>query len=199
MATSKNKAISISKFDVDPEGEHLNMIIDCPSDYKFTSLIITAYSALHGIKSAVTANFDGSLAVFGDDSTQPGDHYDIIIALDFNRDTNTKQIPPSIYRVYLKAESTQNNGDDPLEDYAYTSDLRHVYDCMVSDILNQDPCQTLPDSIIRSEVLLQGHLYALKSGNIEVALQYFLKLNDCFGPCPVSDLPYQPSKCGCGK
>ena len=78
MATSKNKAISISKFDVDPEGEHLNMIIDCPSDYKFTSLIITAYSALHGIKSAVTANFDGSLAVFGDDSTQHGDHYDIM-------------------------------------------------------------------------------------------------------------------------
>lgn len=224
MATEQNKAISISKFDVDPEGEYLQLMVDCPADimapdgetvvvpgYHFTTMTITVYNKNYRDQKGHQITYNFSDAVFGEQSEKET-HWAIKIPLTFNMENG--EVIPSMYKLYIAAEkniiSTDNDTSDLLstiaaiteddEDQiepavAWTSDLRHVYDCMAASILNSDPCEGLPDSVIRNEVLLQGHLLALKNQKTMEALEYFILLNNCGSNCGQTHTHFAPCNC----
>lgn len=184
-----NKTISISKFDVDPEGENLQLIIDCPVGYKFTSFIIRVYNKWTADVS-IPDSYDFSTAIISGTDT----HYSVLIPLNFNSQDGI--ITPSMYKLEVKAETTaQDDSTLPLAE-AWTSDLRHVFDCMTTSILNSDPCKGLPDEVVRQEVLLQGHLFALKSGKVEEALQYYKLVQNCGHVCNGEYVKLNPCNCG---
>lgn len=186
-----NKTISISKFDVDPEGENLQLIIDCPVGYKFTSFIIRVYNKWTTDVS-IPDSYDFSTAIISGTDT----HYSVLIPLNFN--SRDGIIIPSMYKIEAKAETTGTPQDDTpsLLTEAWTSDLRHMFDCMTASILNSDPCKGLPDEVIRQEVLLQGHLFALKSGRVEEALQYYKLVQNCGHVCNGEHVKLNPCNCG---
>lgn len=197
-----NKTISISKFDVDPEGENLQLIIDCPVGYEFTSFYIYVYNELtNDIQSPNSYDFSSAIL----DGNEGATHYSVLIPLKFNTYGNGVVIP-SMYRLTASVQAVgvfDENGNelinaanlDPIDDAeAWTSDLRHVFDCMTASILNSDPCKGLPDEVIRQEVLLQGHLFALKNVKVEEALQYFKAIQNCGHNC--GNVKLNPCNCG---
>lgn len=225
MATEKNKQISISKFDVDPEGDFLQLIVDCPSDfrdpdsniiipgYHFTEMQITIYNKNYRDQNGHVVTYDFSTAVFGDDVERTS-HWMIKIPLTFNMENG--EVVPSMYKLHISAQKnklpisnddtsdllstidaiTQDDDNDIISSEAWTSDLRHVYDCMTSSILNSDPCDGVPDSVIRNEVILQGHLLALRNQRTAEALEYFILLNNCGSKCEKTSTHFSPCNCG---
>lgn len=193
------KAIEIEELRISSNGEHLEFIINCPADYRFTEFTIQVGDEDDKYSVADSLFYEHVENKEGNDTVVPVENED-------NRFIG--QIPvslfgvsgPAIYKIYLEAkhrsdcvEHSAESCDKPDETIyakAYISDVSHVYQCLVDDILSLDAKCTdteAQDRVIRNYLILYAHQEALRLGHIDEATKWFYMMDNCFS-----------GKCGCG-
>ena len=188
---SNKLANSVSLFRVSPDSKFLDLMIDCPKDYLFTSFILNIWLP----STNETKSFDLSEAIFADDDNNPiiQNHWIVRIPLE---DLGITE--PAMYYATLKSEYIGEGDQTPLITELVASDVNYAYQCMLEEILKLDKCSTLSDDMIRKYLLLYGHQSAMFVNHDETAKEYFKLISNCFGKCPTS-VPKGTSSCGCGK
>ena len=177
-----------------PNKKAIDLIVDCPTGYKFTSCILEARESEN---SKQVYNLDDAL--FGDAKLDT--HWNIVIPLAFlGIDGN------AIYRITLKARPLiEENGEyideidedgDSITTTMLTSDVTGSFNCLMSSILTGDPCK-LSDEVIRNYLILYAHQVALQDGNEDLAWEYFKMLDNCFNRCGKDHS--HVSSCNCGR
>lgn len=176
-----NKAISISlaKIDYDAGKPYIKIIADNPMDYIFTKFIITVY-LVDGNKYEVK-RFDASSTISGQE--------DIILTLPISILEGIEG--PAIYDIQIASESDL----DEIQDRLYLSDANYVYRELLDELLSEEKCLDIDDSLIKKYLILYGHQQALQAGDLEVAKELFLLMNKGFSKCGNANV--KSINCGC--
>lgn len=176
-----NKAISISlaKIDYDAGKPYIKIIADNPMDYIFTKFIITVY-LVDGNKYKVK-RFDASSTISGQE--------DIILTLPISILEGIEG--PAIYDIQIASESDL----DEIQDRLYLSDANYVYRELLDELLSEEKCLDIDDSLIKKYLILYGHQQALQAGDLEVAKELFLLMNKGFSKCGNANV--KSINCGC--
>lgn len=176
-----NKAISISlaKIDYDAGKPYIKIIADNPMGYVFTKFIITVY-LVDGNKYKVK-RFDASSTISGQE--------DIILTLPVSILEGIDG--PAIYDIQMASESAL----DEIQDRLYLSDANYVYRELLNDLLSEEKCLDIDDSLIKKYLILYGHQQALQAGDLEVAKELFLLMNKGFSKCGNTNV--KSVNCGC--
>ena len=207
-----DKAIEIEELRVSSNGEHIEFIINCPSDYKFSKFTVQVYGDTEVYSIAESLFYD-----------EQGEYI---------TDTNNRfmgQVPvylfgvsgPSMYEILIEAyhiddeehsedelvfeESQYQKFPPVISTVAVISDVSNVYACLMDDILSLDvKCvdKTIQDRVIRNYLILYAHEQALRLNLVDEAYRWFKILKNCFSPCnnnQCCDKAPSINDCGCQK
>lgn len=176
-----NKAISISlaKIDYDAGKPYIKIIADNPMGYIFTKFIITVY-LVDGNKYEVK-KFDATSTIVGQE--------DIVLTLPVSALEGIDG--PAIYDIKISAE----NDIEEIQDRLYLSDAQYVYRELLNELLSEEKCLDIDDSLIKKYLILYGHQQALQAGDLEVAKELFLLMNKGFSKCGNANV--KSVNCGC--
>lgn len=176
-----NKAISISlaKVDYDAGKPYIKIIADNPTGYVFTKFIITVY-LVDGHKYEVK-KFDATSTIVGQE--------DIVLTLPVSALEGIDG--PAIYDIEISSE----NSTEEIQDRLYLSDAQYVYRELLNELLSEEKCLDIDDSLIKKYLILYGHQQALQAGDLEVAKELFLLMNKGFSKCGNANV--KSVNCGC--
>lgn len=184
-----NKEIAISLFRISSDSLYLDMLIDCPSDYHFTSATLTVKELISG--DLVEKKFDLTDALFDSKNAANKHHWDIRLPIEALGVSN-----PAMYYAKFVAENDQNK---EIKTKAVCSDVNNAYRCMLEDILSlTGSCDPISDDVIRKYLLLYGHQAALYVED-PVSEEYFKLIGNCFNSCPTDGRSNINHLCNCGK
>lgn len=178
-----NKAISISlaKIDYDAGKPYIKIIADNPTGYVFTKFIITVY-LVDGNKYKV-GRFDASTTIEG--------QKDLVLNLPVSALEGIEG--PAIYDMQILSENGLDG--EELQDRLYLSDTHYVYRELLNELLTEEKCLGIDDSLIKKYLILYGHQQALQAGDLEVAKELFLLMNKGFSKCGNANV--KSVNCGC--
>ena len=176
-----NKAISISlaKIDYDLGKPYIKIIADNPMGYVFTKFIITVY-LVDGNKYEVK-KFDATSTIEGQE--------DIVLTLPVSALAGIDG--PAVYDIEISSE----NDIEEIQDRLYLSDAQYVYRELLNELLSEEKCLDINDSLIKKYLILYGHQQALQAGDLEVAKELFLLMNKGFSKCGNANV--KSVNCGC--
>lgn len=177
--SEKAISISLAKIDYDFDKPYIKIIADNPMGYVFTKFIITVY-LVDGSKYKVK-RFDASSTISGQE--------DIILTLPVSILEGIEG--PAIYDIQMASESDL----DEIQDRLYLSDANYVYRELLNDLLSEEKCLDIDNSLIKKYLILYGHQQALQAGDLEVAKELFLLMNKGFSKCGNTNV--KSVNCGC--
>lgn len=198
------KAITIEVLRISSNGQHLEFIISCPSDYQFTEFTVQIDGRGDKYSIAKSLFYDETT---GDYIVNPDNKFIGQVPVELFDVTG-----PEIYHIYIKAEHQLHadpegvekceKAPDVIESESWISDVSQVYYCLMDDILAFDTkCadKDIQDRVIRNYLILCAHEEALKLGLLDEAKKWFQMMENCFtGRCKHSIDRNNNSGCGCG-
>lgn len=157
---------------------YIGLIASCPPEHKFETCQITIHY-LSGGKWENSSIIDYSSSVNNQSN----------IKKLFNiSDFISSPIDGCIYQINLQT-------DQELSEDAYVSDVRFVYECMLSKLTksSDDCCDVISDDVIRMYLTLYGHTTAMQYGDLPTAKEFYRRLLNCGCKCT----PTRKPSCGC--
>lgn len=188
--TMSNKAISVSLYRVSSDSFYLDLIIDCPEEYYFSSFMLEMKELVGG--KFTSKKYDLTQACFPN-TTKDITHFNFRIPIEVLQSDMGTFPNPAIYVATLEAANKEDE-TDVLTDTLVSSDVNFAYRCMLDDILNPTRCEPVSDEVIRKYLLLYGHQAAMAVEDFETAEAYYKLINNCFSRCGVD---YRDSNRGC--
>lgn len=172
-------SVSLAKIDYDAGKPYIKIIADNPTGYVFTKFIITVY-LVNGNKYEIK-RFDATSTIEGKE--------DIVLSIPVSVLEGVEG--PAIYDLQISSE----NELEEIQDRLYLSDAYYVYRELLDELLSEEKCLNIDDSLIKKYLILYGHQQALQAGDLEVAKELFLLMNKGFSKCGNANV--KSVNCGC--
>lgn len=193
--------IQINLCRISADGTYLEFSVECPNTHYFQDLTI--------INKIYGGQFDlSSLFKDANGKIKHQSKYVVRIPIEY------LGTAPSIYQVNFTINTDEtdlevDSCDNELTKTAYCSDVSSVYNYIIGELLPLlcSRCLTeIPVDIQRVFTFLYAHIWAMKQGDIDSAVEFFTVLIKQFRQCPASpcgravgSISHAITDCGCNR